>query len=351
MKSLLFKTLFNCFLNGASEQAVEVEGLPIDASLMMIELEPFTMNLMPFLPQECMPTLEVFAGYEDDILVVKSDQSDYYVPSFGVQTLTEMCPGEGYGVFLSSADGIDFMYPMGGLASYHGSSAIADYKLRTRTNDVAQTGESHLVLLTDISGEVQAGDQLRAYANGELVGSINIIPEHIDGTYPIDLVAVGGVDLSMYDGPELFGYTQGDAIEVRLYSSARGIELKTIASLDSDAYGNAMEMSVGSAVVLDESAIATSVSLSQNYPNPFNPSTTIAYNVEQSGHVTLNVYDVMGRLVKTLVNDFVEAGNSSGYQVVWDGLDNNGQQVSAGLYIYSLQTQGMTMTQKMVLMK
>ena len=205
--------------------------------------------------------------------------------------------------------------------------------------------------MTDISGEVQAGDQLRAYANGELVGSINIIPEHIDGTYPIDLVAVGGVDLSMYDGPELFGYTQGDAIEVRLYSSARGIELKTIASLDSDAYGNAMEMSVGSAVVLDESAIATSVSLSQNYPNPFNPSTTIAYNVEQSGHVTLNVYDVMGRLVKTLVNDFVEAGNSSGYQVVWDGLDNNGQQVSAGLYIYSLQTQGMTMTQKMVLMK
>ena len=341
---------YKVFLDGAGAQWLSVEGMPLSPDV-TVGLEPYTMNILPYVPQDCMPTDQVFAGYEDHILIVKNDESDYYVPSFGVQTLAEMCPGEGYAVFLSSADGMDFMYPMGGLASYHGSSAIADYKLRTRTNDVAQTGESHLVLLTDISGEVQAGDQLRAYANGELVGSINIIPEHIDGTYPIDLVAVGGVDLSMYDGPELFGYTQGDAIEVRLYSSARGIELKTIASLDSDAYGNAMEMSVGSAVVLDESAIATSVSLSQNYPNPFNPSTTIAYNVEQSGHVTLNVYDVMGRLVKTLVNDFVEAGNSSGYQVVWDGLDNNGQQVSAGLYIYSLQTQGMTMTQKMVLMK
>ena len=65
----------------------------------------------------------------------------------------------------------------------------------------------------------------------------------------------------------------------------------------------------------------------------------------------MNVYDVMGRLVKALVSEYKQAGNTSGYQVVWDGLDNSGQQVSAGLYIYSLQTQGITMTEKMVLMK
>ena len=59
----------------------------------------------------------------------------------------------------------------------------------------------------------------------------------------------------------------------------------------------------------------------------------------------------MGRLVKTLVNDYKEAGYTAGYQIVWDGLDNVGHQVSAGIYIYSLQTQGVTMTQKMVLMK
>ena len=58
--------------------------------------------------------------------------------------------------------------------------------------------------------------------------------------------------------------------------------------------------------------------------------------------------DVMGRLVETLVNNTIEPAT---YQVVWDGLDNAGQQVSAGIYIYSLQTQGVTMTKKMVLMK
>ena len=312
------------------------------------------MNIMPYWPsdaQGCMPTSDVFAGYEDQILIVKNDDSDYYVPSYNVMTLSEMCPGEGYAIFLNGTDGLDFMYPSWGLASNHASDIMDDYKLRTRRDDVALTGESHLVLITDLSGEVQAGDILRAYADDELVGSINIIPEHLDGTYSIDLVAVGGVDLSMYDGPELFGYYEGDAIEVRLYSQLQGMELKVSTNLDSNAYGNVMELSIGTATVLNESATPTSVTLEQNYPNPFNPSTTINYNVERSGHVSLNVYDVMGRLVKTLVNDYRDAGHTSGYQVVWDGLDNSGQQVSAGLYIYSLQTGGMTMTEKMVLMK
>ena len=91
--------------------------------------------------------------------------------------------------------------------------------------------------------------------------------------------------------------------------------------------------------------------LAQNYPNPFNPTTVINYNVEVGGHVTLKVYDIMGRLVKTLVNDYRAAGNGNGYNVVWDGTDNSGSHVSAGLYIYSLQTGNKSMTKKMVLMK
>ena len=268
-----------------------------------------------------MATSDVFAGYEVQILVVKSDGSDYYVPSYNVETLTEMCPGEGYAIFLKWFLMIlSFTYPSGGLALNHSSDIIDDYKMRTRRDDVTQTGESHLVLLSEIIGEVEAGESFKSFMrNGDLVGSINIIPEHLDGTYPIDLVAVGSVNLSMYNGPELFGYHTGDGIEVRLYSQDRGIELKVVTNLDSNTYGNVMEMSIGTAIVLDETATPTSVSLSQNYPNPFNPSTTIEYNVEQSGYVSLNVYDVMGRLVKTLVNDYKEAGYTAGYQIVWDG--------------------------------
>ena len=146
--------------------------------------------MLGYLPQECWPTDVVFAGYEDDILVVKDDGSNYYVPAFGVQTLAEMCPGEGYSVFLNGAGGLDFVYSSGaGLAS--AMNDVEDSrKLRSQRDDVALTGESHLIILEELLGEVQEGDILRAYANGKLVGSINIISEHLTGTYEITIPAL-----------------------------------------------------------------------------------------------------------------------------------------------------------------
>ena len=180
---------------------------------------------------------------------------------------------------------------------------------------------------------------------------INIVEEHINGTHPVDLAAVGSVDMSNYGGPVLDGYVSGDMIELRLMSLDRGVELKVEVELSDIQYGNVMELSTGSITVLDESAVVTSLELTQNYPNPFNPSTTISYNVDTNGMVSLKVYDIMGRLVRTLVDNHHSSGNFGGYNVVWDGKDSQGQQVAAGLYIYSLETPGGNMTKKMVLMK
>ena len=284
------------FLSGASGQTLDVTGAPLSGGT--VNLNAFTMNLLPYLLKDCMPTSDVFAGYESNLLVVKNDDSDYFVPSSGVQTLEEMCPGEAYAVFLSGASDVSFTYPMGGaLASTH---HMDSYKERAHANSLANTGESHLILITDVSGDMKAGDQLRAYANGLLVGSINIVEEHLNGTHPIDLVATGSVDMSLYGGPVLPGYVKGDMIELTYYTN--GMEYKVDSHLSDDVYGNAMELSTGSATVLDEGAIVTSLELTQNYPNPFNPSTTISYNVDTSGMVSLQVYDIMGRLVRTLVD-------------------------------------------------
>ena len=111
-------------------------------------------------------------------------------------------------------------------------------------------------------------------------------------------------------------------------------------------------MSIGSAIVTTESYEVTDFKLAQNYPNPFNPTTTIQYNVADEGLVSLKVYDITGRLVKTLVdNQFKTPGNTAGYTVTWNGLDDHGQKVSAGLYIYRLQSGTMSMTNKMILLK
>ena len=86
----------------------------------------------------------------------------------------------------------------------------------------------------------------------------------------------------------------------------------------------------------------------QNYPNPFNPSTTISFSVPTEGNVTINVYDISGRLIATLLDQNMSAGY---HDVSWSGTDMNGLSVSAGLYVYSLETRDISLSNKMILMK
>ncbi|MEE9270593.1 MAG: right-handed parallel beta-helix repeat-containing protein [Candidatus Krumholzibacteria bacterium] len=97
-------------------------------------------------------------------------------------------------------------------------------------------------------------------------------------------------------------------------------------------------------------AIPTTYRLHQNAPNPFNPSTIIRYDVPRGGgHVTLQIFDVSGRLVRTVFNRFESAG--TGKSVVWDARANNGQRVSSGVYFYRLTAAGFAETRKMTLLE
>jgi hypothetical protein len=88
--------------------------------------------------------------------------------------------------------------------------------------------------------------------------------------------------------------------------------------------------------------------LKQNYPNPFNPATTIVYELGKSAEVSLKIYSLTGREVKTLVNEKQSAGSR---QAVWDGRDNSGYRVASGVYLYRLQVGNAVQTKKMVLLK
>jgi hypothetical protein len=88
--------------------------------------------------------------------------------------------------------------------------------------------------------------------------------------------------------------------------------------------------------------------LHANVPNPFNPTTTIHYELPAAGHVTLDVLDVRGRLVRTLVNGRVEAGRRA---VLWEGRDDDGQRVASGVYFYRLRAGAFVETRRMVLLK
>lgn len=99
----------------------------------------------------------------------------------------------------------------------------------------------------------------------------------------------------------------------------------------------------------DNVAILPQFELYQNRPNPFNPSTTIAYQLEARSHVTLDIYNVAGQMVRTF--DLGQQDPSIVHNVVWDGRDNNGNDVVSGVYFYRLNTDNHSQARKMILLK
>ncbi len=97
-------------------------------------------------------------------------------------------------------------------------------------------------------------------------------------------------------------------------------------------------------------ALPRAFSMAQNRPNPFNPLTTISYTVPEGegARVTIEVFDISGRLVALLSDQFREAGS---YSVFWDGTDSRGSEVSSGVYFYRMRAGEYVQTRKMVLLK
>ncbi len=100
--------------------------------------------------------------------------------------------------------------------------------------------------------------------------------------------------------------------------------------------------------VTDRALLPGEFNLSQNYPNPFNPSTTIKYELRRAGNVTLTVYNLLGRHIRTIFSGKQEAGS---HVSTWDGRDDQGKQAATGVYFYRLSANGASETRKMLLLK
>ena len=102
------------------------------------------------------------------------------------------------------------------------------------------------------------------------------------------------------------------------------------------------------ALSTDKDVIPLKYLLHQNYPNPFNPVTTLRYDLPENALVNITIYDMMGRQISTLVSSLQSTGYKS---IQWNGTNDAGQPVSAGLYMYTIQTGDFKQTKKMVLLK
>ena len=337
---------YKVFVNGQSPVTVSVTGPMMDAGS-VYGWSPFMKNMFGYPFSVGMSAMDAFGSYHDDILIISDDSGGFYVPSLNIFTLTDLEPGEGYEVFVNGPNPVDFVYPMGGgLAN---GARLSDnefgeqYKLDSQSQqyDIVQTGDAYAIILTEMDGMIEAGDEVAVYAYGEVVGATRII----DANKPLVIAAWKAFDEY---GFELPGFETGDPIELRVWSQNQNRELYVNADLDNNWFGM-NPLTSGSIVVTNGDAIPTTFELGQNYPNPFNPSTTIDFTIPADMKISLTVFDITGRQIRTLVSgQFITQGYHS---ILWDGKDANGSEVSAGLYIYTLNGNGFNDTKKMVMLK
>jgi hypothetical protein len=200
--------------------------------------------------------------------------------------------------------------------------------------------------------------------------AVNVIPGGFLGDDVVFIQTVddaaGTVDIGLTRKLGQMGVNgSGTAARVKFVSDAGTPEgtqivfsLSDITANDSD--GNDMilspldhDVTITAATLIDEKNldIPTSFELSQNFPNPFNPSTMIRYaipSINSHQHVSLEVFNTLGKKGRTLVNQIQTAG---AYSISWDGADDTGYLVSGGIYVYRLKAGSFVETRKMLYIK
>jgi 1,4-alpha-glucan branching enzyme len=162
---------------------------------------------------------------------------------------------------------------------------------------------------------------------------------NIIGNFNVDSATVAG---NFAETGYWHDYFTGDSIDVT--STTQSI---TLAPGEFHIYTTKKLPTPEADILLDvrsnKNTIVKEYKLSQNYPNPFNPSTIIRYQIPTAGNVTLKIYDILGREIKTLVNKYQQGGT---YEITF-----NAANLSSGIYFYQIRTNNFVSTKKMILIK
>ena len=137
---------------------------------------------------------------------------------------------------------------------------------------------------------------------------------------------------------------EGEVINFYYTYSYNGMEENTSADPHSYEIGSCNESDLS----ISENVLPLTFALYDNYPNPFNPITSFRYDLPEDGLVNITVYDMLGNVVNNLVSTYQSSGFKS---IQWNATNNQGQSVSAGVYLYSIEAEDFRQTKKMILLK
>ncbi|MCH7640300.1 MAG: T9SS type A sorting domain-containing protein, partial [Bacteroidetes bacterium] len=342
---------------------LEIEGIPIEPTTSPIQLGE-GWNQIAYLRESPMPISEALATVSDQIVVVKDVFGRIYLPDLEIDQIGDMLPGQGYKVYVS--EDCTLLYPPNGSGFNGGPLVAANGRSQSpalRKMKPAGTGilvgsappTSFLfggyAVGNTATLVLQAPDELEGYLVGVRTDENEIVGEAVvwDG---MAVLSILGDDTPNPSGSQ--GASPGDELDVfilgtdgreidnyrieNLLDLLRGSEASTPLTYHEDdlwlASLEAGEEEVGETPGTFELAAT-------NYPNPFTRTTTIAYSLNDTADVEIQVIDVLGRLVATLVAEMQEAGT---YQTVFDG-----SRLASGTYFYRLRANYQVHTGRMTL--
>ncbi len=189
-----------------------------------------------------------------------------------------------------------------------------NYDYPTPTTSTSYTNQTEYYWVLDYPGTNGTYD-LFIQPNDVVVVEYKVTCSTV-GTYDLPLHT-----LTAHNGTTgLFGFS--DSLQIRFYDI----------SLDIDERTN----------------LPNSFSLCQNYPNPFNPTTTIEFSIPEKSYVTIEIYNLLGQSVTTLLQQNLSAGN---HTVTWNGMTDDNKTAPSGVYLYQLRTKNNEISKKMLLLK
>ena len=310
-----------------------------------IKLEP-GWNWVGYVPAKRLSVDDALASLADRVregdLVVGQSSFAQYVSGVGwIGTLDAMAPGESYDIYL--ARGGELRYPTDVQEGIRPTVTATEQAANGPDWDIHPAGfDAAMTMVAEVQNKglpldrtttrvaVFAGDSLRGVGDIKYVESL--------GRYLAFVMIYGGMDKE--EEPLMVDVYDGAADE--LYEQVGQLTYEGQSMLGEPATPVVLELSkAGQAPELLD--VPEKFALYQNYPNPFNPTTTIAYDLPQDSDVRIRVFDVLGRLVTTLVDGEKRAGR---HKVEFDA-----SQLASGFYVYRIKAGDFEGVEKMILVK
>ena len=271
---------------------------------------------------------------------IPDDVEGYFTGVIGEGVATSPNPVLGWVGSLSEFEGtkgywakVDGAFEFSFNLSNASNNRQSSYESLNDSYNFTQSTEQAFYFIENLDANIQKGDWILAYNDDVLVGA-----RQWNGIFT-DIPAMG------YDSYATAGYCQDNDIPKIVWVDSDGNENLLVG--DIPAWSN-NELFYVSLELESNSLIPTDYTLSQNYPNPFNPSTTISFSLPSDNHTILNIYDISGKLINTLLDKNMKTGY---HNISWDGKDFYGQEVSTGAYVYTLSTNDVSLSGKMILLK